>query len=586
MELWNFSDYKFLTTFVVIILTIVFIILITLLFILLNYRNRKFVSQVNYESTTIKVFVLDVKKNEIVSFYKSDLRKKHKIDIVSFYGQFHPNDVDKVKEWIFQITVGDSKVDEFLEADVLIKRNRKPCFSLLRLLKFDSETGIIHIESHLLKYITPNNVNRSKAYKKKVPTGVLKKSQIYSLIKKNKSLRGFTFGIRFFYTKQKALSNNNIERHMLMTLKNEVYPFACGKKIQRQILDDGDNEIYLFDLHMGDSKEAFSFCTSIAHSIRKQIEVNGFSGYISFTIAIVENRQYYQDLDKILEICNDTCILGQTNEQEIIVHERSIDNSSNTDKYKNQVDHLFDKDAIRYLFRPIIDITKTQTIGYFQFVKAYDSAFSNFQEMVKYSAKIGLNTDLFALICKHVIPKFAAENQFNDCKLFLNVSLLDADKIDGTIKQIPSSSNTKIVLVFDEHEINENSSDYNVLSAVLMNLINSGYQISLYLRDKDLLLDNQIYTLFDYFIVGSSMLSEIRRNNRIRLSAYTLIESLLKYNRPIIASGLESWQAIELIVESGITILSSDVISPENDMLLPIEKKKMEKLNGMKDKYL
>ena len=66
---------------------------------------------------------------------------------------------------------------------------------------------------------------------------------------------------------------------------------------------------------------------------------------------------------------------------------------------------------------------------------------------------------------------------------------------------------------------------------------------------------------------------------------YSLIEALLRYNRPIIASDLESWQSVELIIESGITYISTDVISPSNDMLLPIEKKKLEKVIQMTNKY-
>ncbi|HOZ02522.1 MAG TPA: hypothetical protein PKV57_01765, partial [Bacilli bacterium] len=71
----------------------------------------------------------------------------------------------------------------------------------------------------------------------------------------------------------------------------------------------------------------------------------------------------------------------------------------------------------------------------------------------------------------------------------------------------------------------------------------------------------------------------------IRLSIHTLIEQLLKYNRPIIATDLEGWQAIELIIKSGVTIVSSETISPSNDMLLPVEKKKMEKLIAMDDNF-
>ena len=81
------------------------------------------------------------------------------------------------------------------------------------------------------------------------------------------------------------------------------------------------------------------------------------------------------------------------------------------------------------------------------------------------------------------------------------------------------------------------------------------------------------------------MIGEIRKNNRIRLSIHSLIESLLKYHRPIIATDLEGWQAIELIIKSGVNIVSSEIISSSNDMLLPIEKKKIDKLIAMDDTY-
>ena len=65
-----------------------------------------------------------------------------------------------------------------------------------------------------------------------------------------------------------------------------------------------------------------------------------------------------------------------------------------------------------------------------------------------------------------------------------------------------------------------------------------------------------------------------------------LFEQLLKYHQPIIATDLEGWQAIELIIQSGVKIVSSEAISPSNDMLLPIEKKRAAKLHGMYESLL
>ena len=164
--------------------------------------------------------------------------------------------------------------------------------------------------------------------------------------------------------------------------------------------------------------------------------------------------------------------------------------------------------------------------------------------------------------------------------------MVDIENIVDIINQIPASLKIDIVYVFDEQEVNENASSIELLKEALNNFIDQGFKIALLLKDKDLLLDDSVYFLFDYFIVGSTMLSAIRKNNRIRLSTYTLIESLLKYNKKIIATDLESWQAVELIIESGITYISSEVIAPSNDMLLPLEKKKIEKVASMADKYL
>ena len=149
--------------------------------------------------------------------------------------------------------------------------------------------------------------------------------------------------------------------------------------------------------------------------------------------------------------------------------------------------------------------------------------------------------------------------------LFLSVSMIDINNINSIIGQIPYHNKVDIVLVFDEQEVNENSHNTELLISTLTSLKNSGFELALSLKDKNLLLDDKVYFLFHYFVVGSAMMEEVKHNNRIRLSLYTLIESLL------------TEVTIALIFE---------VIAPSNDMLLPVEKKKMEKVVQMADKYL
>lgn len=585
MKLGDFTDTNFIIFFAIIVLLLLVIISIVVLYIVSVYKDRKFKEQVDYESTTTRIYIIDVKKNKIIQLNKSDLGNKIVYDLFSFYTSFHPNDAERVKNWVFQICIDPKTAGEYLEADILLNNNKKLCFTLLRLLEYNPQLGLIHLESHILKYITPKNAPKKKN-DSRTPTGIVKRSQILSLINHNKSLSGYSYCIRFFYTRQKIISNDKIERYMAMNLKNVIYPFANSPKLPRQILDNGDSELFIFDLRISNRESALQLANSMSHTLKKQMEVNGFSGFINFAIGVVENGQFYQDYDTIEEKAREACISGQTNGNEIVFYQRNANANSDMIKYSEQIEHLLHDGVLRYLFRPIINAKTSQTVGYFEYVKAYDSPFSSFSEMSKYASRINKNLDLFALIAKNVIAKFNSERQSVNMALFLNVSMIDINDISTIISQIPNHNKANIVLVFDEQEINENSHNPELLISALSDLKNFGFELALSLKDKNLLLDDKVYFLFHYFVVGSAMMEEVKHNNRIRLSLYALIESLLKYNRPIIATDLEGWQAVELIIKSGISYISSDVVAPSNDMLLPVERKKMEKVVQMADKYL
>ena len=585
MKLGDFTDINFIIFFVLIIVLGLLLSLVIMFFVIAHVNENRFYRQINYESTTTRIFVIDVKKNKFIQFNKSDIAHKSSNDLFTFYSHFHPNDIDRVKNWIFQICTNPKEAPEYLEADVLLNRSKSFCFSLLRLVDYKSDIGLIHLESHLLKYITPINAVKKKN-DRKGPTGIVKRSQIMQAVNRNKSLSGFTYCIRFFYTKQKVISNDKIERYMIMNLKNAVYPYANSFKTPRQIMDNGDSELFLFDLRISNKESAMQLATSLSHSIKKQIEVNGFAGYVNFSIGVVENGTFYQDYDAIEEKAREACISGQTNSKEIVMYQRNATAINEMSVYSDQIDHILKDGVLRFLYRPIINVKTSQTIGYFEYVKAYDSPFSNFNEMSKYASRINKNLELFAIVCKHVIPKFLSERQEESARLFLSISMIDINNIVDIITHVPNYNKANIVLVFDEQELNENSNNVELLIETLDRLKSSGFSLALSLKDKNLLLNDKVYFQFHYFVVGSAMMEEVKHNNRIRLSLYALLESLMKYNRPIIATDLEGWQAVELIIKSGISHISSDAVAASNDMLLPVERKKMEKLTAMADKYL
>ena len=584
MKWFDFNNTPFVIFTVLVSLVLVFLLFIVFSLIFSSRRDYRYVERMKAESTTLRIFIIDVKKNSVIYFNRSDLRNKKQIDLNSFYTHFHSNDIDKIKSWIYSICTDYKTADKYLEADVLVNHGKTTYFSLLKLLKYDPNEGVIHLESFILKYITPNNTP-SKKKKKSAFTGVVKRSTMESLIVKEKSLKGFTFAIRFYYIRQKVLSNDKIERYMIMTLKNVIYPYSNNPRISRQIIDTGENELLLFDLRIASRDEAMVLATSIAHSIRKCIGVNGFADSVDFSIGVVENAQYYQDLDSMILKAQEACMSAQHHGQEILLYQKQAAPLVEIDRYREEVENLMQPNSIRYLFRPIFDVSKRCTIGYFEYVKAYNTPFTSFAEMSKYASKVNMSKEFFAMIARYVIPKFASEKQEDYWRLFMLVSLQDIDHMSEILNQIPQARDVHLVLVFNEQEINENSSNLELLNSSLKSLRTGGFELAMLMKDKNLLLDSSVYYNFDYFVAGSMMIGEIRKNNRIRLSIHSLIESLLKYHRPIIATDLEGWQAIELIIKSGVNIVSSETISPSNDMLLPLEKKKEEKLIAMDDSY-
>ena len=584
MEWWNFSNPGFLTLFISFTTVIVLFIFFVVSFFLSNYFEQRNVSNIKQASTTARIFVIDFKNDIVIYFDKNNIGKKHKTNLVGFYSSFHENDADKVKDWIYSICVRRKDVENFIEADVLIDRGKENYFSLLQLIKYDSEAGLVHVESHIMKYITPNN--SSIKVRHGVNYGVINKSKMADMITSMKAAKGYTYAIRFYYIKPLVNVSSRYETLVAMNLKDVIYPYANDLHHIRQIVDNNTNQVLLFDLNITSTEAAVQLATSIENDIKKAISLSSYKDSISFAIGIANNADYYQDFDSVVDCAEQACIYAQQNGLTTYLYIRSKSRHVvTTKKLETQIDKLFVNNTMRFLYRPIIDVSKEKIVGYFQYVKVYDLPFSDFYEMQKYAIKVGKNKDLFSLIAKGGISRFISQSSSLSDRLFLNASLFDFEYLHQTISQIKDSSSIQIVLTFDGEEIYDNTSDSDNVNSSLNQLKDNGYRLALFIKDENLIIDPITYTKFDYFIVGASMVGEIKRSTRSRLSIISLIEQLLKYHKPIIATDLGSSQAIEIIIKSGIYLISSEGVSPSSEMLLPVDKKKLQKLHSNYEKY-
>ena len=140
MNFGDFTDTNFIIFFATILLLGLVIAAVILIFVLSVRGDEKFQEQIDYESTTTRIYIVDVKKNNIIQLNKSDLGNTVTYDLFSFYTSFHPNDAEKVKNWIFQICVDPKSAGEYLEADIILNNRKKIYPTIILLLVYNRQT--------------------------------------------------------------------------------------------------------------------------------------------------------------------------------------------------------------------------------------------------------------------------------------------------------------------------------------------------------------------------------------------------------------------------------------------------------------
>ena len=581
---WDFTNRDFLILFIIMVIVVVMFVFYYIAFMVHNRVDKKHDLAIEKASNTTRIFVIYFKEDRVVYFDKNNVKKKTTTNLVGFYSNFHENDVDKVKRWIYSICVTRVDVENFIEADIIAGHGRENYFSLLQLLKYDSVAGVVHVESHMMKYITPNN-NALKV-KHGINYGVVDKNTVQNLVNTQKAAKGFTYAIRFFYIKPIVNASHRFETFITMNMKDTIYPYANDPHHIRQIIDNNSNQLLLFDLNISSTSAALQLANSIEKDVKKAISLSAYNDSMSFAIGVVNNAEFYQDFDGAVECVSQACIYAQQNNMSIYVYSRA--NSRHimtTKKLEDQITGLFKRNTLKFLYRPIVDVSREEVLGYFQYIKAYDLPFSDFYEMQKYAIKVEKNKELFSLIAKNTISRFISQSAETSNRLFLNASLFDCEYADSVIQQVKDYSTIRIVLTFDEQEIYDNTENSEQIIASFIELKQAGYKLALFVKDQDLIIDPLMYANFDYFIVGASMVTGIRKNTRNRLGILALVEQLLKYHKPIIATDLGSSQAIEIIIKSGINLVSSESISSSSEMLMPVDKKKLSRLHQQYDKY-
>lgn len=515
---------------------------------------------------------IDLKNGRVIYFERKKFSNSRTISLESFYQMLHKKDVLRVKLWFEEIKRNFDFAEKYIETEIL-NRNSDGFFLLMRACYYDEVGQILYLECNQL-----SRVNSSQGRKRAANSeySLIKRSQIESVFESMNKKHGFVFSIRFFYKNNDVINSAVIEKSVLYKLKNEVYAYSLEEKNSRYVFDEYDEQIYIFDFKIETNDEAKLIARKIYDEIHAFLQINALINVIGTCVGGVNLVGTNCTFEESIRKCSQVSEAARNSELPFIVSEDEAKTVSTFDS--TLVDKIFNNDSLKLLYRPIINIKTEQTVGYFSNVKCVDTHFSNYFEIARYINRVDRNEELLSRVLQQFVSKFFFERPNNKTRLFIQVSLVDLDHLSNVLTNITHSSESNLVLMFEESEVNANAFSLDLLSTQLNELVNHGFEIALLLKDENTLLENEFYNIFNYFVIGSSMVSKVKDNSRARLSNKFLIESLLQYKRPIVITDLDGWSSIDLFIKSGCTFLSGNDISPSSEMILPIEKTKIARL--------
>lgn len=548
-----------------------------LIFYIFEERNEaKSLKLVQTKSASIRVFMLDLINNTVLCFSRSEIREKTLGGIDIFYKQFHPSERERINQWFYDLLAEKPDTPSYLEADIINEGKKQAYFLLLQTYKVDRAQKRIYLESTRLRSIHPRVRPRKH---RKFPTMITTEPRMRAYFERNKGkLRGTTTIIRFYKLNFHQSSTLPLEHHLAVVLQDKLIGFLGNG---RYLLAYSDLEIALFDVKSIGRTFALQIARTIAEEMAAYLDINGLKDNYSFSLGIAENNQPLATYESTVEAARAAAIIAEESKKKIAFYENNSNTTPSENKvFSHELERLIKERKVNVSYRPIIDVTRAEPMGYFTYLEPFDSVFNNLRELREYAYKTDQHKELFSLLAKKAIPRFFSQRDGEHLRLFFPVSLIDDFAINKMLGRINHSKDIKLVLILLEEELSFSLDDLNSLSDKLSSYQQLGYEIGLAIHDVDLTLPSAIYSQFNYFIISNSMVSRLKNDERQRMQLSSVLEKLIRFNQPIVLSDLENWSSIELVIQMGINLVSAEEISSRNEMVIPVDKKKINRLTS------
>lgn len=564
----------------ILVLVAISIVILITTFVILHFNDKKFVKEVEYESSGARAYRINSILNEVTYFDVANIQDKKTITIDQFYASFPKEEQEKVRNWIDNIFFGKQTTD-FLQANIYLKSHKKNTSSFLRITKSSPDKGILHLESYILK----------DASRKKTSLSInpfVSETQFANSLKQYGVSRGTTF---CFTLKRKKLDgfDNVVPRTVSSKFKVALDRYLSGNV---KLMKLSDTQILVCNFDINDHDEAVAFALRTINGVNNALssKTKGIENNYVIKAGIVSNKDLFGDVESLIDCSQRTAINAYDTSSSLVYYRKGFDDYVNFDvsKYRSEVEKIIFDKRINNYFKPVYGVSRHSILGYISkpTPDADKTSFSTIEELKNYAIRAKDQNNLFGYLAKTIVSRFISERPLRSQRLFYPIMVRELPTIPAIFSNLKGAKDANLMFMLRENEIITSSKTMgmeNIISQ-LKDVHEAGFSLGLIVQGKTISVDDNVLKLMDIFFVDfeNSETDSKHMDMVIRSQLHALVEKLLKYHKIIVGANLSDWNAIELVIGSGIDYVSSDQFGPYQSGFVPLKEKDELRLKEMK----
>lgn len=560
----------------IVIISISFLIMMTVLIIgIYAARQQQQVANLIRTESASNISVSYDHKNDNVIYFNHRSFRRREGGLESFLGRFPSTHRNELREWLHNLPQESASPNKYFRVPLVVN-NRQEYDCLIQVSKADLVNEKFHLSMHRLFHTTDSRLDLAR---NSIITQVVRKVNSLSSEDKASGL-GFYFFHLFLDHDQSPIVK--VDPIMYLLLLDRI----------RQLIN-GDHSKTLFELDHSTilivDTGPFSVIgieesgRELYHQIENAIEASNWHDRVSIALGVVSSLDYKKSYRSLIETGIKLSASATTGEPTITYQDlNSIKNLEQT--YADSFAKIMEGRNIVNLFQPVVNPNNKRVQGYLAHMRLQQSYFSNFDELQNYASRHGDDHEFFVHRISSYVKDFAKQTNAEVQRLYVRPRLSELDIAIAALPYIERNPHLVFVIVFNEFEFERVADNEEILKKLktLHNL--ERVELGLALRFEQLSLNPDLYKNFDYFILPVLSREKLKDlGDRLQIYYGRLMEKLLRYKKPLLATQVNNWLNIELLTRLGVDLISGSDLMPPEAKIRPLDKKKLSRLNSFTD---